>query len=181
MKYLAILLWNAVALLPVCFGNWSLFALVALFWFENVVIGLVQWWKIRGVERALERPPVLSDSRFFALHYGAFTIAHGVFLGVVFGLAFPGALAGSESGWWWAALSVAALHAWEAYTARGATQAVDTMRLSMAPYGRVVVLHLVILGGAGLLVMQDAQPGTALAGLVLLKVAVELLLARLGF
>ncbi|HOW98148.1 MAG TPA: DUF6498-containing protein [Kiritimatiellia bacterium] len=77
----------------------------------------------------------------------------------------------------WALLALAASHLFSFvtnYLAGGECRRADVGRLMFQPYGRVVVLHLAILGGAFLL-QQFGSPAAGLALLVLLKTALDAL------
>jgi len=181
MAYLVIALQNLAALLPVWFGHWSVFALLGLYWFENVVTGVIQFEKMRLTERAQPRPEVFKLSQFFAIHYGAFTLAHGVFVLVFFGFLSDSAQAGGARLWWVSAIIVATT-LWQSFqrdfVQRGEAQRANIDRLMFEPYGRVVVLHLVVLLG-GYLALSTAHPRYVLLLLVLLKLCAELVTAHL--
>lgn len=180
MPYLFVLLGNLAAFLPVWLGHWSVFALVSLYWFENVATGVLQFLKLRAVERVQGRDPNFPMSSFFAVHYGIFTAVHGVFVLVFFGFVMSGGRAGGAALWWLSALAVSIgpileyrrrfLHDDEAARA-------SQDRLMFEPYGRVVVLHLVVLVGAWL-ALATQQPRYALLLLIGLKLAVELFTAH---
>ena len=177
MAYLLILLQNLAALLPVWLGHWSVFALLGLYWFENVVTGVVQFEKMRLTEHAQPRDEPFKLSQFFAVHYGIFTLVHGIFVLVFFGLLMKSAHAGGASLWWLSALVVAATH-WHRFRREflqpGEASRANINRLMFEPYGRVVVLHLVVLLG-GYLALSSDQPQYVLLLLIALKLSAELL------
>jgi hypothetical protein len=178
---------NLVPLAGVLFLDWSVFALMALFWMENVVIGvffilrmicahpddLDGWgWKLFLVP-------------FFCFHYGIFTAVHGGFVFALFGGADYGfempplksALRAAQEQLLW--LPLAALVAshlfsfgWN-YLYRGEFRTVNALRLMLAPYARVVVLHLaLIVGGFGLMAL--GSPLWALLLLLALKIGLDM-------
>jgi hypothetical protein len=76
----------------------------------------------------------------------------------------------------WAALALAASHGVSFvlnYLRSGEYQRARLDALMQAPYGRVVVLHVAILGG-GFLIMGMGSPVWALALLVFLKIGLDL-------
>lgn len=78
---------NVLPLIGVLFWGWDVFPLLALFWMENVVIGL---FFILRMICADPRDPALWAGKlfmvpFFCLHYGMFTAVHGVFVFSLFG------------------------------------------------------------------------------------------------
>ena len=108
LSALAILLANAVPLIGVLFWNWNAFEIVALYWLENVVIGLINILKmitcypdpdeIDGAKfgftqkelEAIKTAGWKADLSlvlfnlilvpFFVVHYGGFCYGHGRFL-----------------------------------------------------------------------------------------------------
>ena len=68
--------------------QWSVFVVIALFWFENVVIGVLNVAKmlISGARiGGFALIAALALAAFFTVHYGMFTVAHGVFVVALFG------------------------------------------------------------------------------------------------
>lgn len=181
MTYALILLANIAALLPVWFGHWSVFALLGLYWFENVVTGVIQFLKMRAVERLRPRADPFGMANFFALHYGMFTAVHGIFVLAFFGLISTTAREGGAALWWLSALIVAAslaLAYHRDFVRSGEAARANLDRLMFEPYGRVVVLHLVVLIG-GALALDNKHPRLVLMVLVLFKLGAELITAYL--
>ncbi len=180
MPYLLVLLTNLAAFLPVWLGHWSVFALLGLYWFENVVTGVLQFLKMRAVERVQKRTDPFATSIFFAVHYGIFTFVHGVLVLVFFGFVLTGAHEGGATLWWLSA-GVVALTLISEYRrgyVRGAEARHASLdRLMFEPYGRVVVLHLVVLGGSWM-ALTSQQPRLVLLLLIGLKLVVELVQAK---
>ena len=121
---------------------------------------------------------------FFVVHYGIFTAVHGVFVLTLFGgvheRGFPGPTAFFHAvqgaGIWPAALALAASHAVSFafnYIGGGEYRTAALASLMSRPYGRVMVLHGVILGG-GFLVQALGAPLAAIALLVVLKTGLDL-------
>lgn len=194
---------NLVPLAGVLLLGWDLGPVMLLFWAENVVIGLFSALRIALVAGGYGLVLV----PFFALHYGLFTLVHGVFVATLFGgasareaatILLPGVLAllashgasfvmnflrGGERERLRAAfgsIRVGAILAQaraldtsdpDATARRRAV--LDAKALMLAPYRRIVVLHLTIIVG-GFLALALGAPAYALAILVLLKTAVDL-------
>jgi len=121
---------------------------------------------------------------FFVVHYGIFTTVHGVFVLTLFGgvheRGFPGPTAFFHAvqgaGIWPAALALGASHAVSFafnYIGGGEYRTAALASLMSRPYGRVMVLHVVILGG-GFLVQALGAPHAAIALLVVLKTGLDL-------
>jgi hypothetical protein len=182
-----LLLANLVPLYGVAFLGWSVFPVVLLFWFENVVVGFYN-----ALKMAFARPDDIGRwigkvflIPFFLFHYGMFTFIHGVFVVGIFGgsgLELPGspgpswfweALVGS--GVAWAAIALFVSHGFSFsynYVVRGEYRRATLENLMKQPYSRVVVLHVVIIA-SGFLVMALGAPVLGLALLVLIKMGVD--------
>ena len=116
---------------------------------------------------------------FFCVHYGMFTLVHGVFVIGFFGGGFKsqGGLLPSVGTLWqlvtqnhleWPFLGLALSHGISFvhnYLWLGEYQQAKLQALMAQPYGRVVVLHLTILGG-GFLMMALHSPRAGLVVLV---------------
>lgn len=176
----------------VLFLGWSVFVVIALFWFENVVIGIFNVAKIlisgaRGGGFYLLAS--LGLAAFFTVHYGLFTVVHGVFVVTLFGQSELGSSSGSpfaplgrmlgyllaDRDGWLAAVGVTMLQA--AAFFRWCVNAHDSeapqQNLMAAPYGRIVILHVTILAG-GALVSALQWPVVGALLLVALKLAFDL-------
>ena len=172
---------NLFPLCGVLFQGWRVFPLVLLFWMENVIVGVffilrLVAARLPEMQRGTGLIAKLFLVPFFAFHYGLFTMVHGVFVFALFGreMGDPGAFlpAVDAIGKYHLLPAVLALalshgfsYAWN-YLGKGEFRRAAMPHLMLGPYGRVVVLHLAIMGG-GFLVMALKSP---LAGLVLLLV-----------
>lgn len=172
--------------------EWSVFIVIALFWFENVVIGVLNVAKmlISGARiGGLGVIAALALAAFFTVHYGMFTVAHGVFVASLFGkselgsspsgLFAPlgqmlGVLLNDREGWI-AAGSIALLQTAAFFRWWTATREQPELlpQLMFAPYGRIVVLHITVIV-SGILVGMLKQPVLGALLLVALKLAFDL-------
>ena len=179
---------NAVPLAGVLLWDWSVFALLALFWMENVVIGALFALRMLCAD---PRDPALWLGKLFLIplfcvHYGMFTAVHGIFVFLLFGgdkasiqkLELVGAaLRAAERYDLWLPIGVLlASHLfsffWN-YLHRGEYRRAELKRLMARPYGRVLVLHVaIILGAFGAALL--GSPLWALVLLVALKTALDL-------
>lgn len=175
---------NAIPLLGVLLGGWSVFAVVALYWCENVVVGAFNVLKILFAE-----PQSLGANLskvflipFFIVHYGMFTFVHGMFVFLMFGphpMTAP-SVAGFEaairqSGIGLGIIAIAASHGYSFffnYLFNGEYRRMSPPVLMGQPYARVVVLHVTILAG-GFATAALGQPLAALVILVVLKTAID--------
>lgn len=170
---------NLIPLVGVLAGGWRVYDVLLLFWAENVIIGLLNVARLLTLS-ARGDLGAAGLAAFFAVHYGLFTLVHGVFVVTLFGPAGAspvvalGLLATPAL-----ALPLAALAASHGvsflanFVLGGEMDRVTPGALMKAPYGRVVVLHVTIIFG-GFAVEASGAPIVALALLVALKIAVDL-------
>ena len=185
---IALLLANLVPVFGVLFFHWEVFPLMFLFWSENVIVGAFNVLKILFAEP--ENPQALAIKAFlvpfFCVHYGMFTFVHGVFVVVLFGggLQRGAGFPGPETFWrimqenhlGWAILGLAVSRAISFatnYLGHGEYRRASLFQLMLQPYGRIVALHVAILGG-GFLMMALHSPTVGLLLLVALKIALDL-------
>jgi hypothetical protein len=185
---IALLLANLVPVVGVLAFGWEVFPLVFLFWSENVIVGVFNALKMlfANPEVPLGWAAKVFMIPFFCVHYGMFTFVHGIFVMVLFGggmkrgAGFPNIEtfrhAAQEYHLGWAILGLAVSHAVSFatnYLGRAEYRQASLPMLMQQPYGRIVVLHLTILGG-GFLMMALHSPTVGLVLLVALKTALDL-------
>jgi hypothetical protein len=178
---------NIVPLLGVLFWGWDAFALIALFWMENVIVGVFFLLRMLCLD---PRDPALWAAKlfmvpFFCLHYGMFTAGHGVFVFSLLGgkrydvrgfeLLEPATRAAADFGLWLPLAVLFASHlfsfGWN-YLYRGEFQRARLSRLMTDPYQRIIVLHVaIILGGMGAMALDS--PLWALVVLLAVKIALD--------
>jgi len=182
----ALVLANLLPLGAVLLGWWSAFKVLVLFWAENVVIGLFNVARMLALLVLKREGGMLVLMPFFGAHYGMFTFVHGMF--VIAMLGPPGAngmadgiaLLLAPEGLLLALFALVASHGFSFvvnFLLGGEWRQEDGTRLMMQPYGRVVVLHLVIIAG-GALVLALGEPAWALVLLVLLKIGIDIVAHR---
>ena len=176
---------NLVPLFGVAALHWSVFSILLLYWFENVVIGAFNVLKMLCAQPrdAGSNVAKVFLIPFFIVHYGMFTMVHGIFVLTLFG---PGgqvspsvagfALALREAGIGYGILAITLSHAFSFahnYLGQGEFRRTAPQLLMMQPYARVVVLHVtILLGGFAFLALH--APAAALVVLVALKTAIDL-------
>ncbi|MDX1296407.1 MAG: DUF6498-containing protein [Sulfurimonadaceae bacterium] len=187
---LFLLFVNLIPLYGVLEWEWGVFELIFIFWFENVIIGLMTAFKM-----VMTRPsePVLWFGKlfavpFFAFHYGMFTFVHGIFVLVLFGgdrfenlnpehfeLSVYRFITSSEGmGWMVLMLSLSnMLLMYREYFGNDRYKSTTINEVMTEPYKRVVVLHLTVLFG-GFLVMALNEPFFGLLLLVVLKITFDI-------
>ncbi|MBN2400315.1 MAG: hypothetical protein JXI33_08255 [Candidatus Aminicenantes bacterium] len=183
---LALLTANLMPLLGVLAFNWNVMPIMVFYWTENLVIGFYNVLKMRRAQGSVAgshttlngRPVQQSDRRamivFFILHYGLFTLCHGVFVLVLFRGGFGGV--SSELGLALLLLTVShGISYRRNFIGHGEYQRVAFTGLFWQPYSRVIVMHLtIVLGGSW--AQAKGSPIFALLVLVMLKTAIDLAL-----
>ncbi len=185
---IALLLANLIPLFGVLVFGWEVFPLMFLFWSENVIVGVFNALKMLLASPGVPAAWVVKVFMipFFCFHYGMFTLIHGVFVFVLFGGAavrragFPDfetfRHAAEQYHLGWAILGLAVSHGvsfFSNYLLGGEYQRASLPALMQQPYGRIVVLHLAILGG-GFLMAALRSPVWGLVLLVVLKIILDL-------
>ncbi|MBK9243874.1 MAG: hypothetical protein IPM30_03290 [Burkholderiales bacterium] len=175
----------------VLFG-WPTFTVLALYWLENVIIGGFTALRILAAGGATGRyGESLATTVFFCVHYGLFCAVHGIFVATLFGgidavggfveplLLMIGRIAGDRIGLLVVAAMVAAaaIDAWQAMAAVDADDARAVRSIMAEPYGRIVVLHVVLIAGGFLMAALDL-PSLAALLLVAVKLLHDLRLLR---
>ena len=78
--------WHEVNLIPmvyVLFFDWKVFILIALYWAENIIIGIMNVAKMITVK--VKNKVGEREWLAFMFHYGFFALVHGVFVFDLFG------------------------------------------------------------------------------------------------
>ena len=177
---------NLVPLAGVLALHWSVFSVLLLYWCENVVVGCF------NVLRMLTASPQdvavdigkLFIIPFFIVHYGMFTMVHGIFVLTLFGpgnvRGFPGpatfVAAARGAGIGFAVLAMVASHGFSFvhnYLGSGEYRRASVQALMAQPYARVMVLHVTILAG-GFAAKAMGAPTVVLLVLIGLKIAIDL-------
>lgn len=174
---------NLVPLAGVFILGWDVAAILFLYWAENLVVGvfnLVKMKTARGSDinseysisgRSSGKVSRWGLMLFFLVHYGMFTLGHGVFVLALFGLpaAAPDWLATSL-------LLLVASHGvsyYQNFLKGGERDRVSYQDLFMQPYARVMVMHITIIFG-GFFLQALGSPPAALAVLVMLKIGMDI-------
>ncbi len=184
---IALVLANLVPVFGVFYLHWEVFPLLFLFWSENVIIGAINVLKMLLASPAspagwIEKFFIIP---FFCVHYGMFTFVHGIFVVALFGGGLkPGGFPGPATflqiarqdylGWAILGLAVSRGISFATnYLGNGEYRRASLHQLMGQPYGRIIVLHLAILGG-GFLMMALHSPAAGLLVLIALKILLDL-------
>jgi hypothetical protein len=189
MSLTALILVNLVPLAGVLWFGWRMFDVLMLFWMESVVIGVINLLRmaVRLFGAGELKGVVLIP--FFTVHYFGFCAAHGLILVLVFG---PPGLSPAQvlgaSGFFeiirqllseptlrWGLIAIAASHLFSFlanFLWAGEWRRTGIDILMGAPYGRIMLMHVVLVIGAAIF-MAIGQPIYALALLVALKILAD--------
>jgi hypothetical protein len=178
---------NLIPMIGVTFWGWSAFALIFLYWLENLVIGArtLASMVVSGLVANGHGLSIVVLGPFFVFHYGMFCFVHGTFVVALFGAGatadspfdlfnVAGALFAKEPN---LAIGFASIVFWQVlqfgqFLIRGEARGADAMTLMFTPYPRIVVLHLAIIAGGFLLQILN-QPLAGLVTLALVKTAFD--------
>jgi len=195
---------NALPIFGVLFLGWEVFAVLLLYWAENVVLGVYNILRmaLAPVANPAEHIGKLFMIPFFAVHYGGFTAVHGIFVFAIFGkdraidpgrttwpcfFAFLQMLVNTVRDALNAAPGVSLMFLAlfishgvsfvQNYLIKGERHSLNPQMLMMQPYKRIVILHVTILFGGGL-AMLLGSPIPILILLIALKTAVDIALHK---
>lgn len=180
LSVVALIAANLVPLVGALFFGWDVAGVFALYWSENVVVGAFTLLRILLSGSRLARAFVLC--LFFALNFGLFCAVHAVFVVKLVGddappdqlLAAPLRLLrlalASAHGSGLIALAVSHGVSFATDWLRAPRQ--DPMRELMAPYRRILVMHLTVLAG-GFLMFATGRGPWILALLVVAKTTAD--------
>lgn len=182
---LAVDLFPIIAVLTL---GWGATPLVLLYWLENLIIGAVAL--ARMIATSVKEHPIgligmVFLGPFFTVHYGMFCFVHGIFVNAfAFGHTPGGGEAGFPSpvGLIGNALSsganmttfvlvIIALQVFlfvQDFILRGEYRRTTVDKEMMAPYGRIIVLHIGIFAGAFALA-AIGEPLWGILGLIVLR------------
>jgi len=184
----ALLVANVLPLAGVLALGWDLQLVMLTYWAESAVVGLYAILRMLVVGGIIAVPA----SAFFCVHFGGFMAGHLVFLLV---LTAPGGIGGSGGpgpGFrqlpallaeplviaTLAAMVVSHGVSFVMNFVMGGEAARTTVAKEMAaPYGRIVVMHVAIIGGAFLVILVGSS-AMLLVLLIALKTAADLLAHR---
>jgi hypothetical protein len=187
---------NLVPLFGVIFWKWSLFAIMFLYWSENVVIGILNAAKmflictygsanpknagLTGGQSGQAGSEVKGISGlflipFFLVHYGIFTAVHGVFIFVMFG---PADVPFSSLAIGFISLFISHGLSFLFNFIGKKEYLTASLGLQMfQPYIRVIVMHITILFG-GFIAKAIGAPIGALFILIAIKTGIDLISHR---
>lgn len=169
-----LLLANVLPIIGVLVFGWSVGSLMLIYWLETLVIGALNIPKMMACEGSPGIKMFLIP--FFSFHYGFFCFGHWSFLSEMTGMAE--ALKDLQWGGplMWTLISLFISHAFSMiinFFGKKEYAARDVSKQMFFPYGRIFIMHMVIIFGS-FLVMALRAPIYALVLLVVLKTLSDL-------
>jgi hypothetical protein len=184
---IVLILANLVPIYGVLFWGWQVFPLLFLYWLENVFLGVLNVLKMLVCKPDDEKTWLgkIFIIPFFCIHYGIFTLVHGIFVFAIFsgisgdGMGFPdiGSIVQvtQQYNLGWAILDLALSHVISFgynFIRGGEYKRKNPGEIMIQPYGRVIAMHLTILGGAFLMALMNS-PVAGLIVLVVMKIILD--------
>ena len=156
---------NLLPLWAVLTGAAGVGDVFVVYWFENVVVWFTTTIKILTARGLTPDgvPPAgnVLTAVFFVFHFGLFTLVHGVFSFVLAGL--TGGFTGEPRTWSILLIAILSSHMVSLglnWFGQGERDVVTPARARSAPYPRMLVLHLAVIGGFFLLLGLGRPDGT---------------------
>lgn len=169
--WLDVAVYLVLPLVGLFLWGWDWRPIVLLYWLENITIGGVVFISLVRRARGGDGIQAGFPAAFFLVHYGIFTFVHGVFVIVMISLVpIMTGTPGAPFNPWWLLLAwlVTTLIQWW-LALRADPPRVDGIAKA---YGRVIVLHLVILGAVWL-IAAFGLPSIVAVALVVLHAVID--------
>ncbi len=171
-----LILVNFIPVFGVFLLHWDIATIIVIYWLETIIIGFLNVPKMWACEGSFGLKIYLTI--FFAFHFGMFSWGHYTFLNDLFGAnrILSGLKEGGPIVWTVASLFVSHLFSlfFNFYRKREYVGRLANSQMFF-PYGRIVVMHIMIIIG-GFLVMMFGAPIFALLMLVVLKIAMDVII-----
>ena len=183
-----LVLLNAIPIYGVFQWGWKSFDLIFLYWLENLIIGAIMILRmiIRPYSHAVEFALPVFLVPFFTFHYGMFCFVHGTFIVSLFGKGLQPELAGMdvpeiifpliESRYlFWPLMGLLAYQVldWVRDVSERGLGSDGIKQLTVAPYRRIMVLHITIIASGFALVAMN-EPLVGLMLLIAFKTGMDI-------
>jgi len=181
---------NLLPLVGVLFWDWDVFALLLLFWCENVIIGIFGIARMVVSASSENTFEGLFLPVFFLVHYGGFMFGHFMVLLFMYSNSF------SESGGavkpadyylivvenlsWVALIALFVSHGWsfvENFMGNREHERITPGQAMALPYRRMMITHVALIAG-GFFLIESGQPVAGLILLILMKIALDVVFHR---
>ncbi len=183
-----LILLNAIPVYGVLKWGWKSFDLIFLYWLENLIIGafMILRMVIRPYSHAVELAIPVLLVPFFTFHYGMFCYVHGTFVVGLFGKGLQPELAGMDVQeiilpliesrqlfWPFMGLLAYQLLDWVRDISERGLGSDGIKQLTVAPYRRIVVLHITIIA-SGFALGTLHEPLVGLLLLIAFKTSMDI-------
>ena len=180
-----LLTWvNLIPVIGILFWGWNIQAVLVLYWFESIMIGLLNIPKILMCGGGLHN---LFLAAFFTAHYGGFAFGHMEALKMLFNVSHIQDYRFLYQGFTFALISLFISHLfslWHNFIRRKEYQNRDGGKQMITPYHRVFIMHFIIIFGgifigklgselAGDSALGFFRPEYLVVLLILLKIALD--------
>lgn len=175
---LVLLTVNLIPLYGVLYQGWETSTLLILYWVENIIIGFYNIFKLLRIERYNKEHKILDihsmspfpSVLFFIMHYGIFTVVHGVFILTITGMSLINLIQDAD-----AVLKILStiilpvlVTSVFLFISHGHSYLVNYLGRKeyinkkiftqmMQPYSRVVIVHMAILLGFGVSIAGNSS------------------------
>lgn len=183
-----LILLNAIPIYGVLQWGWKSFDLIFLYWLENLIIGAIMILRmvVRPYSHAVEFALPVFLVPFFTFHYGMFCFVHGTFVVSLFGEGLQSELANMDlmemilplvesRHLFWPLMGLLAyqLLDWVRDVSERGLGSDGIKQLTIAPYRRIIVLHITIIA-SGFALGTLNEPLVGLLLLVAFKTGMDI-------
>ena len=183
-----LILLNAIPIYGVFEWGWKSFDLIFLYWLENLIIGAIMILRmvVRPYSHAVEFALPVFLVPFFTFHYGMFCFVHGTFVVSLFGEGLQSELANMDlmemilplvesRHLFWPLMGLLAyqLLDWVRDVSERGLGSDGIKQLTIAPYRRIIVLHITIIA-SGFALGTLNEPLVGLLLLVAFKTGMDI-------
>ncbi|MBX9472973.1 MAG: hypothetical protein KL788_13355 [Chryseoglobus sp.] len=191
-RLITLLAYTALPLIGVLLLGWDWREIVLLYWLENISLGVAMLIKLLRSADAPggDDPEVVGNltingrrvrgpgagralAGFFALHYGIFTLVHGIFVVLIIAGVFVPVDSETPVNWWGALLVWIIGGSAQVLAARfGPLPEQRGSRLMLSAYGRIISLHVSVIVGI-VLIAELQWPAAAAVLLIALHALID--------
>jgi hypothetical protein len=186
VSIISLLIVNIFPIIGVTFFNWDLSSIIFLYWLENIVIGFYTVLKMIRIEnknyigKSLQKDGQTKEYMlkiplilFFIVHYGMFTLGHGIFL--IFLLTPNLKMSGTILVGLVSLFISHGISYQRNFINKSEFKKKSSILQMFAPYPRVIIMHLTVLFGSYLMISLNLKTFGALLILITSKTAVDLI------
>jgi len=180
---------NLLPLVGVVFWDWDVFALLLLFWCENVIIGVFGIARIVVSGTTENTFEGLFLPVFFLVHYGGFMFGHFMVLLYLYSSSVAEGSTVTPADYylivvqnlsWVVLIALFVSHGWsfvENFMGNREHERISPLQGMALPYRRMMITHVALIAG-GFFLIESGQPLGGLILLVLMKIALDIAFHR---